>query len=82
MTKDISPEQAKSKKRCCNGRCKVASHYNLGVPIKAMFYREKTSEECKEQPYWTGLSIQLENGLIFHHNSTDVIQPFSLLNHD
>lgn len=67
-------------KQCCKGKCKVPAHYALGVPVKAWFYKEPTSEERKKDPYWTGLSMQLENGLIFRSNSTDPVHPFSLLN--
>jgi len=72
---------------CCEGMTITKESYpivngkvvNHGVLVKHVYYREPTPAERKENPYWTGLVLELENGLKFQQNSTDCIQTYSVI---
>lgn len=51
----------------------------LGVKVKNWYYQEPTNEQRETLPYWTGIIMELENGLIFRQCSTDSLQPYSLI---
>ena len=47
------------------------------MKVISIEYHHKTEQEQKDNPYWTGLTIELEDGTKLQQNTTDVVEPFS-----
>lgn len=45
--------------------------------VVGIYYRELTDEERKQNKFFTGLILELENGVLLQGNATDTSVPFS-----